>query len=388
MKEKEIEQNIKEIYKQIKVDEQQVIILKKKLKSEKAKTFKATFQKYATAAILFITFTVGSVAVAAVTQHWNDYMKNNYHVTEKDISKYQDQGLLTCPKGEKTTCTKNGVKVTVMQTVVDSYHAFVSLKITGYKLKKKESIPEFRVFDAVIDGKKLSGWSDFYDGTVTGENMQPVLPNGKSLSKNSAGLLIFPYTQNDGSLEYDMLFTSNGKKDYFINKTIDITLSDLGQYINTTDNHMKNVISATWKIKAPLAGNQSNYKFTSENNVLGKTGITINKIQLSPLSVNLTLKSKKKLSQNMIPPFEGIKMKNGTIYLAGINYNTSNVTKADDKTGSTWNLLANVEGIIDINEVEGLLFENPAPYVGITKDEEIEFDGNKHDYYEIKIKPE
>ena len=52
-----------------------------------------------------------------------------------------------------------------------------------------------------------------------------------------------------------------------------------------------------------------------------------------------------------------------------------------------WKLQANVEGIIDVNEVESLLFDNPKKYVGITEDEEIENDGSP-DYYEIKIKPE
>lgn len=46
-----------------------------------------------------------------------------------------------------------------------------------------------------------------------------------------------------------------------------------------------------------------------------------------------------------------------------------------------------MEGIIDVNEVESLLFDNPKKYVGITGNEEIENDDSL-DYYEIKIKPE
>ena len=314
-------------------------------------------------------------------------MKNNYHVTDEQISKYQEQGLLNQPDGKNTTCTKNGVKVTVQQTVVDSYYAFVSLKVTGYKLNNADSVPEFDEFNATIDGEKLSGWHDFYDGTTTNENGQSVLPNGKALSKNADGSLIFPYANKDGSLEYNMLFTSNGKENYFLNKTINITLTNLGQYIHGTDSQIENVTSATWKIEALLAGNSNKYNLTAQNNMLGETGISIGQIQLSPLSVNVTLNSKKNISNNMIPNFEGVKMKNGTIYLCGMDNTLSSASQKSIKSNDAWKLRANVEGIIDVNEVESLLFDNPKKYVGITEDEEIENDGSP-DYYEIKIKPE
>lgn len=314
-------------------------------------------------------------------------MKNNYHVTDEQISKYQEQGLLNQPDGKNTTCTKDGVKVTVQQTVVDSYYAFVSLKVTGYNLNNTDSVPEFDEFNATIDGEKLSGWHDFYDGTVTNENGQPIMPNGETLSKNTDGSLIFPYANKDGSLEYNMLFTSNGKENYFLNKTINITLTNLGQYIHGTDSQMENVTSATWKLEAPLAGNSSKYNLTAQNNMLGETGISIGQIQLSPLSVNVTLKSKKNISHNMIPHFKGVKMKNGTIYLCGMDNTLSSASQKSIKSNDAWKLRANVEGIIDVNEVESLLFDNPKKYVGITEDEEIENDEN-NDYYEIKIKPE
>ncbi len=388
MKEIDYENDIKKVYQQIHVTEHQVTVLKQRLQKEKRKPLSGTFQKYAAAAVIcLMVLAGGGAAVAAVVQHWNDYMKNNYHVTDEQISKYQKQGLLNQPDGKNTICTKNGVKVTVQQTVVDSYYAFVSLKVTGYNLNNADSVPEFDEFNATIDGEKLSGWHDFYDGTVTDENGQPVLPNGKALSKNADGSLIFPYAKEDGSLEYNMLFTSNGKKNYFLNKTINITLTNLGQYIHGTDSHMENVTSATWEIEAPLAGNSSKYNLTAQNNMLGETGISVEQIQLSPLSVNVTLKSKKNISHNMIPNFKGVKMKNGTIYLCGIDNTLSSASKKSIKSNDTWKLRANVEGIIDVNEVDSLLFDNPKKYVGITEDEEIENDEN-NDYYEIKIQPE
>ena len=89
----------------------------------------------------------------------------------------------------------------------------------------------------------------------------------------------------------------------------------------------------------------------------------------------------------MIPNFEGVKMKNGTIYLCGMDNTLSSASQKSIKSNDAWKLRANVEGIIDVNEVESLLFDNPKKYVGITEDEEIENDGSP-DYYEIKIKPE
>lgn len=388
MKEIDYENDIKKVYQQLHVDEHQVTVLKQRLEKEKRKNLSSTFQKYAAVAVIcLIVLAGGGAAVAAVVQHWNDYMKNNYHVTDEQISKYQEQGLLNQPDGKNTTCTKNGVKVTVQQTVVDSYYAFVSLKVTGYNLNNADSVPEFNEFNATIDGEKLSGWHDFYDGTTTNENGQSVLPNGKALSKNADGSLIFPYANKDGSLEYNMLFTSNGKENYFLNKTINITLTNLGQYIHGTDSQIENVTSATWKIEALLAGNSNKYNLTAQNNMLGETGISIGQIQLSPLSVNVTLKSKKNISNNMIPNFEGVKMKNGTIYLCGMDNTLSSASQKSIKSNDAWKLRANVEGIIDVNEVESLLFDNPKKYVGITEDEEIENDGSP-DYYEIKIKPE
>ena len=164
-------------------------------------------------------------------------------------------------------------------------------------------------------------------------------------------------------------------------------MTNLGQYIHGTDSQIENVTSATWKIEALLAGNSNKYNLTAQNNMLGETGISIGQIQLSPLSVNVTLNSKKNISNNMIPNFEGVKMKNGTIYLCGMDNTLSSASQKSIKSNDAWKLRANVEGIIDVNEVESLLFDNPKKYVGITEDEEIENDGSP-DYYEIKIKPE
>ena len=124
-----------------------------------------------------------------------------------------------------------------------------------------------------------------------------------------------------------MLFTNNGKKNYFLNKTINITLTNLGQYIHGTDSQIENVTSATWKIEAPLSGNSSKYSFMAKSNLLGNTGISVEQIQLSPLSVNVTLKLVKNISYNMIPTFEGVKMKNGTIYLCGMDNTLSSASK-------------------------------------------------------------
>ena len=120
MKEIDYENDIKKVYQQLYVDEHQVTVLKQRLEKEKRKTLSGTFKKYAAAAVIcLMILTGGGAAVAAVIQHWNDYMKNNYHVTDEQISKYQEQGLLNQPDGKNTTCTKDGVKVTVQQTVVD-----------------------------------------------------------------------------------------------------------------------------------------------------------------------------------------------------------------------------------------------------------------------------
>ena len=101
MKEIDYENDIKKVYQQLHVDEHQVTVLKQRLEKEKRKTLSGTFKKYAAAAVIcLMILTGGGAAVAAVVQHWNDYMKNNYHVTDEQISKYQEQGLLNQPDGK------------------------------------------------------------------------------------------------------------------------------------------------------------------------------------------------------------------------------------------------------------------------------------------------
>lgn len=81
-------------------------------------------------------------------------------------------------------------------------------------------------------------------------------------------------------------------------------------------------------------------------------------------------------------------MKNRTIYLCGMD-NTLSVHPKNPLSLTIYGNYrqTNMECIIDVNEVESLLFDNPKKYVGITGDEEIENDDSL-DYYEIKIKPE
>ena len=94
MKEIDYENDIKKVYQQLYVDEHQVTVLKQRLEKEKRKTLSGTFKKYAAAAVIcLMILTGGGAAVAAVIQHWNDYMKNNYHVTDEQISKYQEQEI-------------------------------------------------------------------------------------------------------------------------------------------------------------------------------------------------------------------------------------------------------------------------------------------------------
>lgn len=379
--------DIKKVFENIQVNDEQVKILKHKISKKENIKNQRTFRKYAlTAAICCLILTVGGVAAAAMVDYWNNYMKDNYHVKNQDITKYKENGLLNQPEGELSSCTQKGVNVTVLNTVVDSYFALVSLEITGYDLKKVGSVPEFQCFDAYIGEKLLSCYTGFYDGTLTDSKGKPILPNGEKLQKNSDGTLIFPYAKEDGKLEYNILITSNGEKDYFFNKNVDIQLSNLGQYINSTDPEMSNIVRATWNLSVQLTGNESIYNFSAQHPELGQTGLKLDNIQLSPLSVRATIKADKKISYNMIPEFLGVKMKDGTIYECGFGKQLEALSNEASKFHDTWILLSNVYGIIEKENVEALLFENPQKYVGLSPNEEVESVGD--DYYEIKIQPE
>lgn len=337
----------------ITLEEIEMNIEKETLHTRQKKTHKIS--RIAVAAIAGILM-VGTVSVSAYALHqWSSGTTDRFQISSADERKYEETGVVDFPneKDETKSITKNGITVSVAQTIVDNYFAYVSLKVAGYQVGKGKT-PGFDNTDCTLDGKIVSYCSNFYDGTIDNGSGWAVLADGSEIQKNKDGSLISNYEQKDGSLEYHIVFYSNGTKGAFFDKTLQINLCNLGFYEKGGD--FKTEKAGTWSFKWKLNGDSVS-KTKKVHAPLGNTGTVVSECEVSPISLRAVIsmpnkKTKTQPKSEDYPFLSGVKLKDGTL-LTCITNGGSEFIKKD----GTREFLYYTDRILDVNEIESLLFE-------------------------------
>jgi hypothetical protein len=174
------------------------------------------------------------------------------------------------------------------------------------------------------------------------------------------------YTLEDGGFEYNIIMYGS-EKGYFLDKPVHIELNDIGHYTEKAASDIVVDTKGSWSFDFILTGNASMSVYEL-NEPLGDSGITLLYAELSPLSASLKLDMPRVTitetgidaegnpisyeTYKSAPQFMGIKLKDGTVQ----KVNAAESGRYIDENSDIYEKTINFSAVLDIDEVESLLF--------------------------------
>lgn len=297
-------------------------------------------------AVLIAVCALGTITVGAKTyQIWSNSIEKEMHVTNIQKQEAEKSELADFPG---MSVTDEGITITAQQSIVDNYYAYISFKVEGYDLKKGKE-PGFGDMRVMVDGKDVSYGGSFYDG----------------LSEN--------YVMNDGSLEYRINLSGSEINGSLLNKDIYVEFNNIGTYVEKAGD-IETDTDRNWKFDWTLKGNSDIYTAKC-NEKLGNTGAVVTGAEISPISIKAIYDfPRQEIEEKGIdetgaevshktysepPALVGVKLKDGTLlpYL----YMGPGSQGYLDKQSNEYETRSCVDRILDVNDVESLLFVKSYP---------------------------
>lgn len=265
---------------------------------------------------------------------------------------------------EKLTDTQAGVTISLKQTIVDGYYGHLVFKVEGYTPEAGMQ-PWIEKTEVLIDGKpgypetaddnlpdeeRFGTIGNFYDSIIAGPDGSAMYADGTPISDQGGGL-VGKYVQEDGTLEFNVDLSNPRTKGFFIGKRIAVKLVNLGT-IGKTD--FTTDIDAEWNFEWTLDGADAGEEF-DVGVPLGDTGITVKKIELSPISVKAIFEGNIFASRMDGAPFwpDTVLYKDGRI-VTGLYLGPGTTGRSED--GSESSIAFPVDRILDVDQIEGMLF--------------------------------
>lgn len=293
--------------------------------------------------VCVISLSTIGVGASALYHKWSDGTRDKFQVSNGDAEKYEQSGLAQFPGDESgvKSVTQNGVTISVAQTIIDNYYAYMSFRVEGFDIKEGET-PGFETHHCTLDGKEVSNLSSFYVEDVLDAAGQPVIRDDE---------LVQNYVLEDGSMEYNILLDSGGKKGFLNGKKLLVELGDLGVYDDYLDMKVDN--DGIWRFEWELSGDSTSV--TKETHtVLEDTGAVVTECEVSPISIRAVLDisgAKNMTSDEKYAVLSGVKLKDGTMLTDIVEAGNENTNAAGE-----YELLFTTDRILDVGQVESLLF--------------------------------
>lgn len=305
------------------------------------------------------TLTLGGVtAGAAVYMKWSKGLSEGMKATEEQMIKAEESNL-AAPVNQ--TFEVNGIKVTAVQSIVDSHFAMLSFKVDGYRnICPKGSQPLFNDMEIWVDGynpgeeggydtaRNFSINGKTYDGYVVGEDGMAVRASDGTTMSEARENGTYTYFMEDGSFEWQVILANEDTEGTFLDKSIHVELKDLGTIPKAT---FIPDVEGTWSFDWTLTGSEAREE-RELNAPLGDTGAKLTYVKLSPISITLTYNCTDKTTRP--PRFYGIRLKDGTVW-SHLLLGPGSDSSLPDENGDFFTTFA-LNRILDINDVEAILF--------------------------------
>mgnify|MGYP000804164579 FL=1 len=162
-------------------------------------------------------------------------------------------------------------------------------------------------------------------------------------------------------MEYHILLDSEGTKGFLGGKKISIELGNLGVYDDSLGIQTEN--EGTWKFEWTLSGDSTSV-IRKVHTVLENTGAVVTECEISPISIRAVIdisNAKHIKNDELYAVLSGVKLKDGTILTHITDSGTGSLLK-----NGTYQILFSTDRILDVDQVESLLFQKTSKCEGST----------------------
>lgn len=342
----------------------------------------------AAAAVLMLgTISAG----AAVYEKWTQGLNANFHLTDEKKQALEDNHMTTL-LGESATAS--GVTITAVQSIVDSYYAYVTFKVEGYELPEREDNwhdfwPSFEYAASTAytaDGKMTARDSKqfgFFDGRIRAEKgYESKYADGTPCQKDEDGWVLPKYTAEDGSLEYIAIIGNYWARDELRGAAVTFRFENLwhfyaeevGEY--QYEPHRETDVEGVWTLDVTLPDAYESREFTLQEPP-GDAGATLISAEISPISLRAVYDFPRQsyhIDENgrytgRPPKLIGVRLKDGTEYTHLISSHVGCLEPnyegygKEFKNYNTYLSTFVANRILDVDEVAELIFIDDSWYI-------------------------
>lgn len=322
---------------------------------------------------LAATLVVGALTGAAVFTRWSRSAQTAYNPPQQVKKQAEKSGLSVMLEdkqkevapGEVLSATDQGITITAVQTIADSYSARIIFCIEGFDLPE-DRIPDIFWDSVTIDGdlhfaSSFSG--GFYDGLTRDKDGHWVYAsNGQPVARRDDEFqsIISQWVAEDGSMEYEFRFNFLNPGESYFGKEFAVHFTGLGVQSEKKAEMGEQLVSGSWDLHWTLTGtdNSESSVTITPNAEIGDSGLTLLEAEIGQKSIRAVYQSDHdwdgwKQLETLSPALEKVCMKDGsTISVAPTkeNYKRWEEERICVVTYTT------VDGILDLSNLESLAY--------------------------------
>lgn len=320
---------------------------------------------------LAATLVVGALTGAAVFTRWSRSAQTVYNPPQQVKEQAEKSGLSVMLEdkqkevapGEVLSATDQGITITAVQSIVDSYGAQIIFRIEGFTLPEDRNPAMFR--DSVtIDGNShfyssMSG--GFFDGTTHNKDGEWVYAsNGQPVASRDDAFqsAILQWVAEDGSMEYQLFIDFQNNGESYLGKKFAIHFTGVGVGPEKGGIMEEPLVSGSWDLHWTLTGadNSESSVTITPNMEIGDSGLTLLEAEIGQKTIRAVYQSDHdwdgwKQLELLSPGLGEVCMKDGstvTVSPTNENYARWEEERICVVTYSTYN------GIIDLSKLESL----------------------------------
>ena len=316
----------------------------------------------ALAACLSLTMLTG----AAVYTRWSTTAQTRYNPSQDVKEQAEKSGLsvmLEETKGKENSdevlsVTDQGVTITAVQTIVDSFHAEIIFRIEGFDLPEDKLPATWPT--VTIDGDEHFGGSQsgcFFEGTTRNQDGKLVYAsNGQPVQSDEDGNLILDYVADDGSLEYIYSISFEKTDGRYLGREIAFSFHSFDFQSDKPAGMPEPQVEGNWELKWTLTGTSDSISITP-NVKIGDSEVILLDAEIGQKTVHARYQVNDywegwdelvELPQAVC----GVRMKDGSEHICGAS--TSGFEDQENMIYFTeWDIS---DAILDISQVESLMF--------------------------------
>ncbi|HBJ17920.1 MAG TPA: hypothetical protein DDY81_09080 [Clostridiales bacterium] len=322
---------------------------------------------------LAATLVVGALTGAAVFTRWSRSAQTAYNPPQQVKEQAEKSGLSvmledkqkeTTP-GEVLSATDQGITITAVQTIADSYGAQIIFRIDGFDLPE-DRIPDIFWDSVTIDGdlhfaSSFSG--GFYDGLTRDKDGHLVYAsNGQPVARRDDEFqsIISQWVAEDGSMEYEFRFNFLDPGESYFGKEFAVHFTGLGVQSEKKAEMGEQLVSGSWDLHWTLTGadNSESSVTITPNAEIGDSGLTLLEAEIGQKSIRAVYQSDHdwdgwKQLEPLNPALEKVCMKDGsTIFVVPTeeNYKRWEEERICVVTYTIY------DGILDLSKLESLAY--------------------------------